>query len=120
MMLVLIQPGEFLMGSNVPPAKWDEMPIHKVTISQPFYISETEVTIEQYRQFKADFYGNGYFDPYVTGVSWYDAMAFCQWLSQKEGKRYRLPTEAEWEYVCKAGSENHIPSAGNLFLKTTD
>ena len=122
MMMVLIQAGEFFMGSNIPPAKWDEMPVHKVKITKPFYISETEVTIEQYQQFKAEFDENSYFEPYVTGISWYDAMAFCQWLSEKEGKRYRLPTEAEWEYVCKAGSENFMTSGtfGNLFLKTTD
>ncbi len=102
MVMILIQAGEFLMGSNIPPAKWDEMPAHKVKISRPFYISETEVTIEQFHQFKTEFDGATYFDPYVTGVSWYDAMAFCQWLSEKEGKPYRLPTEAEWEYVCKA------------------
>lgn len=44
--MILIQTGECMMDSNVPPTKWDEMPIHKVKVSQPFYISETEVTIE--------------------------------------------------------------------------
>jgi len=105
MLMVRIEPGDFSMGSETHPAKWDENPIHKVTITQPFYMSEVEVTEEQFRQFRADFTGAEEYNPYAAGVSWYDAMDFCKWLSQKEGKPYRLPTEAEWEYACRAGSE---------------
>ncbi len=104
MVMILVQTGNFLMGSNVSPAKWDEQPIHKVEITQPFYISETEVTIDQFSQFRAEIDGLDYFKPYITGISWYDAMDFCEWLSEKEGKSYRLPTEAEWEYVCKTNT----------------
>ena len=105
LLMIHVGRGEFFMGSNDPLAKWDEQPIHKVTIRQPFYMSETEVTTEQFRQFREDFAGNREYHPYAAGVSWYDAMEFCRWLSKKEGKSYRLPTEAEWEYACCARNE---------------
>src|SRR4051794_25085142 len=91
---------------------YDEVPVHHVTISRPLLIGETEVTIEQYRQFKPDYSGNPHSAPYVCGVSWNDATAFCDWLSKKDGKPYRLPTEAEWEYVCRAGT--HTPFSSGL------
>jgi len=108
---VLIDNGTFIMGetNNTPQnlegsdwltnGDWDEQPVHKVRISKRFYISETEVTIEQFRQFQPDYEGSEQYAPYASGISWYDAVAFCDWLSEKEGKSYRLPTEAEWEYI---------------------
>ena len=104
MKMVGINPGSFEMGSDMGRNFWDEQPVHKVTISKEFYISSTEVTVEQFKHFKAEFVGSGDNLPYATGVSWYEAAAFCKWLSKKEGKPYRLPTEAEWEYACRAGT----------------
>jgi len=92
---------------------YDEVPRHKVTISKVFYISETEVTISQFRQFKAEYPGYDEFIPYASGISWDDAAAFCEWLSKKEGKTYRLPTEAEWEYVCRANA--YTPFSSGLY-----
>ena len=132
MKLVRIEAGTFEMGvDSVPlPAEltkglrgvswdrpdgngdYDEVPVHHVAISQPLLIGETEVTIEQYRQFNPEYSGNPHSAPYVSGVSWNDAAAFCEWLSKKEGKPYRLPTEAEWEYVCRAGTRS--PFSGGL------
>ena len=102
--LVSIEPGAFLMGSETSEDRWDERPAHKVTITEPLYMSVTEVTVEQFKQFRPDYSGSEIHAPYATAVSWYDAVAFCQWLSEKEGKPYRLPTEAEWEYACRAGT----------------
>jgi len=112
MKMIRVGPGTFMMGQkgSEDECDWDEQPVHKVTISRPFYISETEVTIEQYRQFRPDAVVNEDFSPYVAGISWYDAMEFCKWLSKKEGKPYRLPTEAEWEYACRAGTKTPFSS----------
>jgi formylglycine-generating enzyme required for sulfatase activity len=118
MKMVVIAPGSFVMGAETnyfdlgpktPESKdapfWDETPRHQVNITRGFRLSEQEVTVEQFRQFKPDFQPAGAFAPYATGVSWNDAMAFCQWLGAREGKTYRLPTEAEWEYACRAGTK---------------
>jgi hypothetical protein len=106
MNLVRIAPGTFRMGNVATRDTWEEQPVHQVTISEPFLISETEVTLAQYRQFKPDFEGTASFAPLAAGMTWHDAKAFTEWLSRKEGKPYRLPTEAEWEYVARAGSDD--------------
>lgn len=133
MTLVRIAPGSFTMGVDSVPlplaitrgvqnvsydrptqdGDYDEVPVHQVTITKTFLIGATEVTVEQFRQFRPDFAANAYYAPYAAGVSWNDAMAFCAWLSEKEGKPYRLPTEAEWEYVCRAGTRT-LFAAGDM------
>ena len=121
MKLVRIEPGTFTMGQDGPPiagdgnmathhaefrsADWDEKPAHRVTITQPFYMATTEVTLGQFRKFDPDFRkGKGADDDAVHAITWTKAVAFCEWLSKQEGKTYRLPTEAEWEYACRAGT----------------
>ena len=93
---------------------FDEHPSHMVTITQPFQISSYQVTNIQYEQFDPthrELRGKLGFsqedDEAVVFVSWYDAVNFCQWLSEKEGVTYRLPTEAEWEYACRAGTTTY-------------
>jgi formylglycine-generating enzyme required for sulfatase activity len=120
MKLVHIAPGEFAMGTGERPLKsreeWltrdaDEAPAHKVTISRPFFLGAYEVTNAQYEQFDPDHkkwrgrHGGGTADDEpVTFVTWQQAADFCAWLAKKEDKPYRLPTEAEWEYACRAGT----------------
>ena len=136
--LVPIEPGRFLMGQDGPAADynvkahaekfddadWDEKPAHRVTISTPYSIGATEVTLGQYRQFKPGF-GKGADEEAVTGVSWNAAVKFCAWLSMKEGKTYRLPTEAEWEYACRAGTTtlfntgDRLPDGAHQWLTDT-
>lgn len=110
MRFVRIEPGSFLMGDEKS-GELDEWPLHKVNISKPFYMGMTEVTNAQYEQFDPEHRRlrgyNGFSihdDEAVVFVSWHDAVKFCKWLSTKEGRTYRLPTEAEWEYACRAGT----------------
>jgi len=110
MKFVRIAPGTFLMGS-AEGGDFDERPVHRVTVSQPFYLGVTEVTNAQYERFDAShraLRGKLGFskadDEAVVFVDWRQAVAFCRWLSAQEGLPYRLPTEAEWEYACRAGT----------------
>ena len=132
MALVRIEPGTFEMGVDSTPldaalimgvsgssydrqsakGDYDEVPVHRVTISKPFLIGATEVTAEQFRQFRPGYEGDPHYAPSANGISWDDAVAFCQWLSRKEGKPYRLPTEAEWEYAARAGTRTPFSSGG--------
>ena len=109
--LVEIPAGSFYMGSEGKGEDYDEAPVHKVNISKAFRMGATEVTNAQYELFRPEhkkLRGKDNVstedDDAVVNISYQDALDFCQWLSQKEGKTYRLPTEAEWEYACRAGS----------------
>lgn len=106
MKLNLIPPGEFVMGSpKSEPGRWDDETQHRVKITKPFYLSAHEVTQEQYEQVMGSnpSRSEGPTKP-VEQVNWNEAVAFCGKLSVQEGVEYRLPTEAEWEYSCRAGT----------------
>lgn len=114
MELVLIPAGKFLMGSPAgsKDADFNEMPQHEVSISKPFYIGTCEITQEQYQRLmnelpSSDTQTEGSQGPDypVEFVSQRQAGTFCRLLSEKEGCKYRLPTEAEWEYACRAGTD---------------
>ncbi len=104
--MVELPAGSFIMGSDK--GEPDEKPAHKVTIAKPFAIGKTEVTQEQWYALMRDkpSYFEGCEDTCpVEQVSWDDAQKFIKKLNEKTGKQYRLPTEAEWEYACRAGSQ---------------
>lgn len=139
MKLILIPPGDFMMGSpESENGRSENEKQHQVQIAKPFFIGIDDVTRGNFLAFyhdsgyktEAETDGKGGYgldehdvasqkpeytflswgriqtDSHpVVNVSWNDANAFCDWLSKKEEKKYRLPTEAEWEYACRAGTQ---------------
>ncbi len=111
--MVSLPAGQFLMGSpdSDPDARDNEKPPHQVQVNG-FAIGKYSVTQAQYEavmgknpsHFKNNSWLKNNLQNPVEQVSWNDAQAFCQKLSQITGKTYRLPTEAEWEYACRAGT----------------
>ncbi len=111
--LMVIPAGSFLMGSpEGEEGRFDwEGPQHRVTLARPFGIGRFTVTFDDYDAFcavtkreKPDDQGWGRGRQPVINVSWDDAAAYCQWVSAQTGQGYRLPSEAEWEYGCRAGT----------------
>ena len=103
---VLIPAGSFMMGSTY--GGTDEKPVHQVTISQPFYMGKYEVTQSQWQSVMGS--NPSYFKDCggncpVEQISWNDAQDFVNKLNEaNDGFKYRLPSEAEWEYACRAGT----------------
>ena len=117
MRLALIPPGEFTMGSPKSDAKacvW-ESPQHNVRITRPFYFGVYEVRQAEYENVMGTnpSYFKGADNP-VEQLSWDDAVQFCKRLSAKEGRTYRLPTAAEWEYACRAGTRTRYSFRDDL------
>lgn len=135
--MVAVPAGTFRMGADAAPARPDEHPVHEVALAA-FMIGRTEVTRAQYRAFasetgrgapgpctsdpdrdgrwqsvaEANWEDSGFpagEDHPVTCVTWADAAAYAGWLAAKTGKPYRLVSEAEWEYVARAGTTTDYP-----------
>jgi len=93
------------------PEPSDEMPVHWVEFRRGFWIAATEITNAQYERFVHDHERNHYSkgdDHPVVNVTWEDAKKYCAWLTEKSGLPARLPSEAEWECACRAGSDGEF------------
>ncbi len=118
--MVRIPAGSFRMGDIQGGGDSDEKPVHRVSVGK-FAMGMYEVTFAEYDKFadatgksKPDDEGWGRGNRPVINVSWYDAIAYAKWLSNQTGKNYRLPTEAEWEYAARAGTETKYWWGNNL------
>lgn len=127
MTLLFVPSGSFMMGSPETEAKRDQDEVYwRATIDRPFYLGETEVTVGQYARVMgrravdpdSPYMGND--DLPMTGLSWVDAKAFVDRLNKRWGSKWRMPTEVQWEYACRAGTstpfsfgENTTPEFAN-------
>jgi hypothetical protein len=116
MRMVRVAPGTFVMGSPPgEPMRQEEETPHRVALTRAFRIAATEVTERQWLAVmpqRRALPASG--DRPVASVSWKEAQEFCLELSRKEGRTYRLPTEAEWEYACRAGATSATAAGTDL------
>ncbi len=133
--LVYIPVGQFIMGDSQ--GEIDERPAARVGIDKPFWMSEIEITNEQFARFDSTHdsrfqdKGSWMFNEWDLGwplnqprqpvvrVSWKQAVAFCRWLSEQTGEQVTLPTEAQWEWACRAGTDSAL-SYGDLDTDFSD
>lgn len=120
--LIFVEGGTFTMGNTFGEHYNDQNPTHSVTLSD-FYISETEITVKQYRDYckatgkampKNSFLSGRKSNHPIANITWNNALEYCQWLSEQLNRNISLPTEAQWEYAARGGKhqENNKYSGG--------
>jgi formylglycine-generating enzyme required for sulfatase activity len=127
-LMVELPSGSFIMGENEGDkfANDTERPAHRVIIPPGTSIGSYPVTVREYRHFAPRHAPSEQHDLPVVGVSWEEAGAYCAWLSRMTERNYRLPSEAEWEYACRANSRtpftwgNEITPADANYLYDED
>ncbi|MEH6579119.1 MAG: SUMF1/EgtB/PvdO family nonheme iron enzyme [Amphritea sp.] len=119
--LVYIPRGQFSMGDAEGQGFPNEKPAHQVQIKRAFYIAKYEVTFEEFDRFtdatkrsRINDQGWGRGKRPVINITWHDAQAYVKWLSQQTGKKYRLPSESEWEFAARAGTSTDYWWGNNM------
>ncbi|PHS03102.1 MAG: hypothetical protein COA78_18965 [Blastopirellula sp.] len=108
--MILVEPGTFMMGSTEnEPGRYADERQHEVTLSKPYYLAATAMTKEQYyevmpKAYKRKNYSGVVKDRKPASAAWYHAVKYMEVLSLHSGCKFRMPTEAEWEYACRAGT----------------
>ena len=104
--MIDLPPGWFTMGADAADqyASKAEQPPHEVSIAPGLAFSMATVTVAEFRRFRPEYLPDEEVDLPAVHVSWIDAAEYCAWLSLKTGLVYRLPSESEWEFACRAGS----------------
>ena len=113
MEFVRIEPGTFMMGSpEDEPFRSESEILHEAVVEEPFYMQTTPVTLSQWQKVMGKrwlFRRRGDPDAPIVRVSWHDAASFAKRLGSREEGTYRLPTETEWEYAARAGTQTPYP-----------
>jgi formylglycine-generating enzyme required for sulfatase activity len=115
-LMVELPPGEFIMGEN-PGDKFandTERPAHRVRISAGLAFGRLPVMVGEFRRFRPGHAADEPDEWPVVRVNWHEAIAYCDWLSAQSGRVYRLPSEAEWEYACRAGSRSAFSTGDEI------
>lgn len=119
--MITVEGGTFTMGDTEMEGGADEQPAREVTL-KTFQMSKTPVTVAQYRAYciatgksMPEIPSWGWIDNHpMVNVTWHDAVAYTDWLADKTGENYRLPTEAEWEYAARGGESYTYSGSNNL------
>jgi formylglycine-generating enzyme required for sulfatase activity len=120
--MIALPSDEFIMGENAADkfVNDTERPAHLVKFTECFALGKYPVTVGEFRDFRPGHLPDDNEHLPVIHVNWHDAVAYCEWLSQKIDRPYRLPAEAEWEFACRAGSRTPFSSGNGITVTSAN